>query len=410
MRLAPLILVALSSSGLWAQTSSVQQLEVSARQHLAARDVAAALSDYEKLAELIPQSADYQDQIGFLLAATNRAAEAIPHFERATALNPKLAQAWFHLGVARLILQQPSGIADLQKAVALDPANADYQFRLGTADKEAGRYADAVVQLRAAAQKMPNKSAVWLSLGEALQQQSQFKQARDAYGRAVQLDPASTPARNGYASMLIKCGDPAGGLVQFRKILEREPDNVRVQVNVGYAYIGAGDYKEAIRYLSQVVKKHPEAGDAHYNLGVAYKEDDDLAHARTELEQAVKFAPTLVEAHYVLATTCVDLGETAEAISQLRTAVEQRPTYSDAWFELGMVLKDQGDVDGAIQALQRSVALDGTDAGAFNTLGLLLKRKGDIEGSKQAFAKAAALRQAEADAKRRKLEQGTPKP
>ena len=152
MRLALYFFFAISAVVLCAQ--SVQQLEASARAHLAARDTTAALADYQKLAQLVPNSAAYQDKIGFILAATNRAADAIPHFQRATELDPKLAEAWFHLGAARLILQQPSGIGDLEKAVALDPGNADYHFRLGTADNQAGHYAEAVRQLRLASKKM----------------------------------------------------------------------------------------------------------------------------------------------------------------------------------------------------------------------------------------------------------------
>ncbi len=104
--------------------SGVQQLEAAARQHLAARDANAALKDYEALAQLQPKSAVYQDEIGFLLAATSRSGEAVPHFERATQLDPNMAQAWYHLGVALLISRQAnSGLRDLQKAVALAPNN-----------------------------------------------------------------------------------------------------------------------------------------------------------------------------------------------------------------------------------------------------------------------------------------------
>ena len=54
-------------------SEAVHQLEVSARQKLDARDVAGALAAYAKLAELVPASAAYQDETGFLLAATNGA-------------------------------------------------------------------------------------------------------------------------------------------------------------------------------------------------------------------------------------------------------------------------------------------------------------------------------------------------
>ena len=95
----PLLYPVACGALLFAQ-SSVADLEALARQRLAARDAGGALAAYQKLAALVPKSAVYQDQIGFLLAATNRSAEAIPHFQRATELDPKMAQAWFHLGAA----------------------------------------------------------------------------------------------------------------------------------------------------------------------------------------------------------------------------------------------------------------------------------------------------------------------
>jgi superkiller protein 3 len=105
-------------------TATVQQLEATARDRLAARDAAGALTAYEKLAELAPKSAAYQDEIGFLLAATNRSPEAIAHFQRATELDPKMAQAWYHLGVALWLTQQTdSAVRAMQRAVALAPGN-----------------------------------------------------------------------------------------------------------------------------------------------------------------------------------------------------------------------------------------------------------------------------------------------
>ena len=55
----------LLAGSLAAQT--IPQLEANARQRLSARDANGALAAYEKLAQLNPQSAVYQDQIGFLL-------------------------------------------------------------------------------------------------------------------------------------------------------------------------------------------------------------------------------------------------------------------------------------------------------------------------------------------------------
>jgi predicted Zn-dependent protease len=73
---------------------------------LAAHDASGALEAYQKLAKLVPQSAGYQDEVGFHLAATNRTTSAIPYLQRATELDPKMAPAWYHLGAALWLTPQ----------------------------------------------------------------------------------------------------------------------------------------------------------------------------------------------------------------------------------------------------------------------------------------------------------------
>src|SRR5271168_3471654 len=97
--------------------STVPQIEAWAHERLAANDANGALTAYQRLGELVPNSATYQDQIGFLLAATNRIEEAIPHLFRATELDPKMAAAWFHLGAAQAVNRQTeSAVQSMERA------------------------------------------------------------------------------------------------------------------------------------------------------------------------------------------------------------------------------------------------------------------------------------------------------
>jgi len=403
-----LLAALLAGSARLAADTSIPQLEKLARQALAAKDANGALAAYRKLAQIVPGSAAYQDEIGFLLAATNRNAEAIPYFENATRLDSKMAVAWYHLGVASWLAQHPeTAIKALRNAVTLAPGNGDFHFRLGSAYSNLFEDAKAIPELTLAAKLLPQKAEVWGELGHVYQRQKRYVEARDAYRHALSFDANNNAIRNSYATVLVNAGNPAAGLAEFHKILANDPGNYHVLVNLGYAYIGAGNYKEAIKQLSEVIQTHPEAADAHYDLAVAYKQTDDLAHARTELEQAVKLDPSLAEAHYVLGLVYVDASELEKAVEQFRLAVQQKAGYVDAWFQLGMILKQQGDVTGAIDALRHSVALDPRDAGAYNTLGLLLRREGDAQGAKEAFDQAAAIRASEEEAKEKSLRQGT---
>src|SRR3954451_5951494 len=62
-------------------------------------DARGALDAYRKAAEAEPQSAELQDEIGFLYAVLKQPAEAKEYFRRAVALQPGYAPAWYHLGV-----------------------------------------------------------------------------------------------------------------------------------------------------------------------------------------------------------------------------------------------------------------------------------------------------------------------
>ena len=176
---------------------TVQQLESTAKDRLAAKDAAGALEAYQKLAVVVPNSAVYQDQIGFLLAATNHSTDAIPHLKRAKELDPQMAVAWYHLGAALCLTKQANSCVEaLKKAAALAPSQSEYRNRLGLA---------------------------WATLGDSYEQQHRYKNARDAYQQALKINPNNDLARNSYGNALVRSGEPAAGMKEFRAILARDP-------------------------------------------------------------------------------------------------------------------------------------------------------------------------------------------
>src|SRR5262249_31698079 len=99
-----LALLVLASLPAFAQ-QSLQQIEAQARQLTAHGDAAGALAEWQKAESLDPKSARVQHEIGFLLAVLQRQPEAVTHLERAVELDPKLAVARYHLGVAYWLQQ-----------------------------------------------------------------------------------------------------------------------------------------------------------------------------------------------------------------------------------------------------------------------------------------------------------------
>ena len=106
--------------------------------------------------ERATSTAEAEDEKGFLLAVLGKRDEAIPHFEKALALNAKYSPAAFHLGVA-LWLKEPGerALAYLKIASEQKPQEFDYRSRYGQALDQMGRYAEAAREFKAASTLRP---------------------------------------------------------------------------------------------------------------------------------------------------------------------------------------------------------------------------------------------------------------
>src|ERR1700728_2965481 len=157
--------------GVTAKGQPAAELKQQADARKAVGDAAGALEFMEKAAEADPRSAEFEDEIGFLLAVLQRNPEAKPHFERAIDLVPGYAAAHYHLGVLYWLEEDPNrAIPLLQTAVKLAPAMFDYRLKLGLSFFGVFHYEESVNELRAATQLEPGNGSAWNSLGLALQQ------------------------------------------------------------------------------------------------------------------------------------------------------------------------------------------------------------------------------------------------
>ena len=113
-----------------------------------------ALADVEQVIEMAPQNpTGYQERarLGLQYGYTSDPAAALADLDKAVALAPKSARAYFLRGWAILNFPLVGGVpdpsaalADLQTAVELEPANADAQLTLAQAFLTAARPSDAL--------------------------------------------------------------------------------------------------------------------------------------------------------------------------------------------------------------------------------------------------------------------------
>ena len=148
-----------------------------------------------------------------------------------------------------------------------------------------------------------------------------FAGAEDSLSKALQLAPNDPQAESllGWAQMLQEKYDDA--LMQFQKVLMREPGNALARINVGYICLKKGIFGEAIEHLSKAIRLDNDRKAtlyAHFYLGLVYLERDMFEDAQTFFQKSLVLGPNLIEAYYELGRAYWFNGQREEAMQAWR--------------------------------------------------------------------------------------------
>ncbi|NUR32676.1 MAG: tetratricopeptide repeat protein [Gemmatimonadaceae bacterium] len=145
--------------------------------------------------------------------------------------------------------------------------------------------------------------------------------AEDALTKALKLAPNDPQAESllGWALMLQEKYDEA--LMQFQKVLMREPGNALARINVGYICLKKRIFGEAIEHLSRAIRLDSDRKAtlyAHFYLGLVYLERDMFEDAQTFFQKTLAIGPNLIEAYYELGRAFWFNGQKEEALQTWR--------------------------------------------------------------------------------------------
>jgi Flp pilus assembly protein TadD len=122
--------------------------------------------------------------------------EAIAKYREALASEPNDALYRYKLSVAlRKIGDQAGERAQLEEAVKLDPRHAAAQNELGFLLASSGDANGAVEHFRLAVQSAPAWTEAWVNLAAELATIAHYSEAKEAVAKALSLDPQNADAR-----------------------------------------------------------------------------------------------------------------------------------------------------------------------------------------------------------------------
>ena len=129
----------------------------------------------------------------------------------------------------------------------------------------------------------PLTAEQWYSLGVDLESAAP-QEAKDAYTRAVALDPRHASARVNLGRWLQEDGHPELAVAEYRAALASQPRHPTAAFNLGTALEELGRRAEAIEAYRKALDADDRFADAHFNLARLYEQSGRRAAALRHLK------------------------------------------------------------------------------------------------------------------------------
>lgn len=213
--------------------------------------------------------------LGVVLRATGRVADAVALFRRAIALEPKQAHLRRNLGNALMALKQPMmAIAEFTAALSLSPS-----------DREAR-----------------------ISLARCLQQADRLEEAMAVVRPAIAAETSGGPALELLGELHLERKEPAAALACLSRVAAAHPNAARVRHNLGSAQVELGNLAAAREQFALAVGLDPKQFQSHTRLGDVVLELAGAEAALPHYREAVARAPDYAAGWYALAGALVRCG------------------------------------------------------------------------------------------------------
>ena len=223
------------------------------------------------------ERAEHRFRQGVAAAGRGAADEAVERFQEAVALRPDFAAAQANLGLLLVALQRHAEAeAPLRLALAAMPREAALRNALGVAQEALQRFAEAEQSYRAALEAQPGLAEAHANLGNCLRRLGRVFEAESHLVRAIELKPEFAVAHFNLGVLLQDREEHDRAIAEYRQALACRPDYVEALNNLGSSLRLQGFVDEARAAFETILELRPLQIEAHCNLAQfkTYQPDD----------------------------------------------------------------------------------------------------------------------------------------
>jgi putative PEP-CTERM system TPR-repeat lipoprotein len=306
-------------------------------------------------------------------------AKASEMFERATGLDPKLAEVKSGLGISRLAQGQlERGLHDIEQATMIDADSNRAALTLVAAQLRLRQYDKALVTIAGLDKISPNDANLSNLRGAAQASKGELALAHAAFDRALQLQPNYLGAAANKAQIHIKAKQSEQAKAVYLAFLAKNKGNAAAMGALATIAEQEGKPDEAISWLQKALSDNPNSVDAAVRLGIAQMNMGKLTEALTMLRKYQVNHPSDTQLLDLLGNLQIKTSDKAGAVETYSRLAALLPKSAEAQFRLAEAYARAMNEPAALAGLKRALALKPDLKEAQVALGEMVASKGDF--------------------------------
>jgi tetratricopeptide (TPR) repeat protein len=322
---------------------------------------------YVSASRLAPRDGRWPHLLGYLYQQTGRLEEAADTFIAARRIQPddhavtvRLGEVYLRLNRLRDAREQFQSVVDVFPALA--------QSGLGEIALRERRFEDAIDHLRAALERVPAATSIHYRIAMAYRGLGRLDQARSHLRQrgtgVIRIGDPVVDALQGLIRGergLVVQGRRAYESGQFReaadafeRAVHAAPGSATPRVNLGLARLQLGDAAAAIAQFEAALRLDPANAAAHSSLGQLLAQRGRDREAIGHLEAAFEQSPGEASVSRALSGALVRLGRDDEALRVLERAASANADDEELVVSLSILLADRARYRDAVTLLDRA--------------------------------------------------------
>ncbi len=319
------------------------------------------------LIESIDQQAEHED--AQLLNVLGRAYLQLGEIDKGTAaltravkIAPELEGARTQIALGQLASGNTrEAIKQLEDSLAQDTHQGDMpQVMLILSYIKERMFDKAYTAINQAIKKEP-KSGIYYNLkGMAHEAQLNNDEARQAYQRAIEVEPEYLPALLSLGKLSVAEGQLEQARSYFQGVLKANSKHMQAQLALAQLALREGDEREFLKLAEQAKRNNPQAFAPVNLLANQYLQQQEIEKALNEALTYQTDHPDNLGARSLLARIYLAKGELQQAKYHLQEVIENSPKDIIHRMQMVQIQASEGQMIDAMDNVEQILALDET--------------------------------------------------